>query len=682
MNVKEKIKKKYLEGISIRQISRDVERSTSYIETVLNNSGLKGDGATKLEERFASENFIAICKKTGRVFDDFRNQSGILTSHIIDTYGIEIPTKYLRKQIRFKTGFYWHEEYFLIQEKEEEQIETYSCRLCDHKTSDLINRTGAMTKHIASHNVSIETYVKLFPEDEYLFQTTITKAIEKVEFLKDSDNFLECAICNEKLKKITNTHTKKHGLSLSEYRKSFCNNTLSKNSRDILRVEAEKNFSKAIRSRKGTNIELMLMAKMDELGVKYEKQYKKGSFFYDFYLPVDDLLIEVDGLYWHGHDRESCWNKTIFNNIINDFRKTQPNLIRLVEEKSLNSESMIKITSQDEFYEYLKNNHLNILNHKLFNLIEGEIIFSKEYCIKDHDNLNDEKLIKNIAFLWKTFYSPGQSSKFLDTKSRKGDSKLKSILFNEFNRAKKLDQKDLFELFENEELLKKVIKYRLGLNESKEFFKFNIKNLYRGIEVRTMYNVGILPSKQSREIYENYNDLSSKKTIFDPFSGWGSRMIGANNLNLKYIGVDINLDVVKKYSDIIQEFNLDESKIDVRHHDSTIQISELVNSIDFIFTSPPFFNDEVYSKDHKLFASMDEFKKELLIPVFKNCHSYLKDKCKMVIDMKEAYCQDTIEAAVESGFELCKSESYSVRKTHFSKNKDPKKQFLLEFIKS
>lgn len=42
---------------------------------------------------------------------------------------------------------------------------------------------------------------------------------------------------------------------------------------------------------------------LDKLGVRYEKQYKAESIgrYYDFYLPDSNLLVEIDGSYFHSY---------------------------------------------------------------------------------------------------------------------------------------------------------------------------------------------------------------------------------------------------------------------------------------------------------------------------------------------------------------------------------------------
>lgn len=679
MNVEDKIKNEFSKNMSIRQIAKYVEKSTSYVESVLKKCGLKGGGEERISSRFPDQKkFVAICKKTGKEFEDYKNVSGALTSHILKHYEIEIPSKFLRKQISYTTGFYWHEKYFDI--KEIVVQDSYKCKLCDWETTDLSNSTGALSKHLKNHNIDLDEYVNIFPDETFLKNKS---KIEREKMLSDPDNFIECVVCKEKMKKITNSHIKKHGISLSEYKQYFCKETLSNTSRINFREASENNLQKSFYSKKNTNIEVMMIDKMDELGILYEKQFKKHGFYYDFYLPGDNLLIEVDGVYWHGHDRDCRWNKKIFNNIINDFRKSQPNLIRLIEGVAVSKDNLSNINSKEDFMRFLMNNNFDIKNHKLFNLSEHDEIFSKEYCIKDNENLDDEKIISNIVWLWKTFYHPSMNKKFIEVNKRMGDFKIKAILFDEFYQAKKGDNKNLFQIFENDDLLKKVVRYRLGLNKAKEFFDFNIKNLYRGIEVRTMCGVGILPTKQARKIYEKYNDFSIKKKIYDPFPGWGSRFISLkehiNSGMCSYIGTDINVNLTQKYDELLEYFEIDKNFVGVGHGDSTL-FNPMVGDIDFIFTSPPFLNDEVYSDNHKIFSNLNDFKQTLMIPVFENCFRYLKKDSIMVIDMKEAYCQAIIESAQEVGFQLIKSEAYKVKKSHFNKG-DQKQQFLIEFIK-
>lgn len=49
-----------------------------------------------------------------------------------------------------------------------------------------------------------------------------------------------------------------------------------------------------------TSLEKILIAWLDDLGVTYRREYAVDGCYFDFYLPEQTLLIEVDGAAWHG----------------------------------------------------------------------------------------------------------------------------------------------------------------------------------------------------------------------------------------------------------------------------------------------------------------------------------------------------------------------------------------------
>lgn len=54
------------------------------------------------------------------------------------------------------------------------------------------------------------------------------------------------------------------------------------------------------RRKNPTNLERILIAWLDDLGVCYRREYAVDGCYFDFYLPDHTLLIEVDGDAWHG----------------------------------------------------------------------------------------------------------------------------------------------------------------------------------------------------------------------------------------------------------------------------------------------------------------------------------------------------------------------------------------------
>lgn len=82
---------------------------------------------------------------------------------------------------------------------------------------------------------------------------------------------------------------------------------------------------------------------------------------------------------------------------------------------------------------------------------------------------------------------------------------------------------------------------------------------------------------------------------FDPFAGWGDRMLGAlaSTKVGKYIGVDSNENLFAGYQQILQDFDPERKRaqfINCPIEDYVID----ANSVDFILTSPPYYDYETY----------------------------------------------------------------------------------------
>lgn len=85
--------------------------------------------------------------------------------------------------------------------------------------------------------------------------------------------------------------------------------------------------------------------------------------------------------------------------------------------------------------------------------------------------------------------------------------------------------------------------------------------------------------------------------VVDPFSGWGDRAIGAlaSNKIFKYYGIDCNKDLLTGYSNIKKDLDKDDKLAFYIQKFEDFKFPE--NSADLIFTSPPYFDFEIYSYD-------------------------------------------------------------------------------------
>lgn len=101
-----------------------------------------------------------------------------------------------------------------------------------------------------------------------------------------------------------------------------------------------KSFVKFFKGGKNTKPELEVQNILRELKITFTTQLQVESKFYDIYIPKYNLLIEVDGVYWHGQDVEwgdksKMQKKSFYNDIYKDGLATKfgYKLIRIREDE-------------------------------------------------------------------------------------------------------------------------------------------------------------------------------------------------------------------------------------------------------------------------------------------------------------------------------------------------------------
>lgn len=116
-------------------------------------------------------------------------------------------------------------------------------------------------------------------------------------------------------------------------------------------------------------------------------------------------------------------------------------------------------------------------------------------------------------------------------------------------------------------------------------------------QVRKNFRVGTVSWFATRLGYEYLKQYVRKGDIvFDPFMGWGARMVASYMLGCKYIGFDLNTRLVnelKQLSDIL--YNNHEN---IHYRNSGILDNyNGLDEFDFFITSPPYWIKEIYCED-------------------------------------------------------------------------------------
>lgn len=135
----------------------------------------------------------------------------------------------------------------------------------------------------------------------------------------------------------------------------------------------------------------------------------------------------------------------------------------------------------------------------------------------------------------------------------------------------------------NKTYVKKFLKYekKLQINEEKKWYR--IFNFY-------FSSINVFRPILAAELYKKY----SAKCVLDPTMGWGGRLIAAAALDIDYIGIDLNTELKRPYENMIKTIQPHtKSKIQVFFEDA-LKMNYSKFKYDMVFTSPPYYNIEVY----------------------------------------------------------------------------------------
>ena len=267
-------------------------------------------GRDEVLQRYADKNrkdgkkIVAICKLTGKEYNDYSNVSGALTDHIKSNYpNVEIPSTYKRRMQYKSTGKYWHEEYFDLIDKDIQPVK--KCKYCDWETIDVDNRTGAYVNHLLkAHNKKIDDYIIEFPE-EIIFHPTHQTKLKRDSTMETAEDYLICQICGEKFKAVNNVHLKKHNITPDEYKlkygvESLMSNTLTAITAKRLKVYNEESLTFCPESKDELEIKTIIMGLGVEV-ISHDRKILNGKEI-DLLIPSLGFGIEYNGNKFHTED--------------------------------------------------------------------------------------------------------------------------------------------------------------------------------------------------------------------------------------------------------------------------------------------------------------------------------------------------------------------------------------------
>jgi hypothetical protein len=223
----------------------------------------------------------------------------------------------------------------------------------------------------------------------------------------------------------------------------------------------------------------------------------------------------------------------------------------------------------------------------------------------------------------------------LNEKSPAGTTLCKHFCDN-FWTSTQAGNKSVIQSFEDDKILRRTLEWIVRSN-----LPPTPANLYSHVRLVGGNIPSVFTPMRSKAIYEKW--VPKGGVIFDYAIGWGSRMLGAltSQNDYHYIGVDPNTETfmnVQKMLNEIERVSGKWGRANLRCVGSEIYKLE-PESVDFAFSSPPYFDLEIYSEEPtqsvKKFPQFDQWVEYFVRPTIENCYVGLKPNCYLVINVKD-----------------------------------------------
>lgn len=143
----------------------------------------------------------------------------------------------------------------------------------------------------------------------------------------------------------------------------------------------------------------------------------------------------------------------------------------------------------------------------------------------------------------------------------------------------------------------------------------------------------------AKAIYDKYSTVGDK--ILDFSAGYGGRLLGCLPLNREYLGIDPckeQVDGLRAMIKMLSKHPLRLARACIVQGAAEKVIQHLDNkSIDLIFSSPPYFNQEKYCLDHSQsyikYPDYEMWLIQFLDKIFQLCYAKLKSKRYFVLNI-------------------------------------------------
>ena len=171
-------------------------------------------------------------------------------------------------------------------------------------------------------------------------------------------------------------------------------------------------------------------------------------------------------------------------------------------------------------------------------------------------------------------------------------------------------------------------------------------------------------SSTAKFLYKKYGATK----VLDFTAGWGGRMLGAYALGIDYTGIDTNTNLKPAYDSMIDELGELNKKPKLNMiWESCLNVDFSKLDYDFVLTSPPYINLEVY-ENMTPFANNKAFYEQFLIPMIDKSLKHIKKGGKVAINISPKMYADLLK----HGYRRCDEEFDLLQQKRLNKNKQDK----------
>lgn len=343
----------------------------------------------------------------------------------------------------------------------------------------------------------------------------------------------------------------------------------------------------------------------------------------EFDIKLNDDIFEIDGDYYHPNTLVNL-TLTQVQNAINDFNKNE---IIKQSKYTLYKVHVSDIEKQNEITADVLKDISYIPDHSL---TYKQKIITKKYIENYIKVKGVEKLKKYSSILHKfirtlhpEFPYPEQEENIQDVISsinkydtsrifRNGSfdnnssvigvNYLKSNSKSYWNTAYKNSPTPV-QAWHDDDIMQKVIDYRIGINTSGEVFDFSLHQLIRGLSARRL-TVSFFKPILAAAIYDKYLVNKINPVVFDPSAGFGGRLLGFKSKFPQgtYIGVEPSKSTYDELCKLVDDAKFTNVKLYNCKFEDITEIPEY----DLAFTSIPYYDLETYDNDVR-YNSFDEW---------------------------------------------------------------------------